>query len=173
MNAHYTISEREAILTALADWINQRPGLEFGNYGDRTSYRAELRSIGQDRQDAMALLAAVGRHESITAEMLKQAFKSAYSGRLSWVEVKPGKGWRLDYCMGQYWPTEYRRAACAVLAAALWYWKREHCMPQPDPIDLAAGGRGDRTYKGKSAGDWIRESFRKEFGKRMQRRWFD
>lgn len=33
--------------------------------------------------------------------------------------AKPGAG-RLEYTTGQYWPTEYRKAACAVLASALW-----------------------------------------------------
>ena len=42
----------------------------------------------------------------------------AFSGRLSW------DGASLSYCTGQYYPTEYRLAAAAVLRAALWdYWR--------------------------------------------------
>lgn len=36
----------------------------------------------------------------------------------------------VGYCTGQYFPTEYRRAVCAVLASALWDYVREHCMPK-------------------------------------------
>jgi hypothetical protein len=36
---------KAAILESLRRFARQRPGLEFGNYGDATAYRAELRSI--------------------------------------------------------------------------------------------------------------------------------
>jgi hypothetical protein len=63
-------------------------------------------------------LRAVENKPGITAEHLTAAFPRAFSGRLSW------DGAKLDYCTGQYWPTEYRAAACAVLASALWtYWR--------------------------------------------------
>ena len=144
-------NERSAILEALRIWINQRPGLEYGNYGNLSSYRAELRSIGRDLSEARQLLRAV-ELSSMPVEVLKGAFR-AFSGRLSW------DGKRLDYCTGQYWPTEYRKAACAVLADALWDWYRS---------DYAASAK-----PGESAGDAIRRNFRRQYGRAIANRWFN
>lgn len=144
-------AERAAILEAMGRWIRQRPGLEFGNYGTVSSYRAELRSITRDLSDARLLLRAV-ELSSMGTDTLLGAFR-AFSGRLSW------DGKRLDYCTGQYWPTEYRKAVCAVLAAALWDWYR---------ADYAAAAK-----PGESAGDAIRRQFRREYGRGLARRWFD
>ena len=113
--------EKEMMLGKLATFINQRPGLELGNYGDLSSYRSELRTITKARHQAHELLGLVARSGSIDAEQIKQAARSAYSGRLSWENGE----W--DYCTGQYFPTEYRNAACAVLSQALWNWFREKC----------------------------------------------
>ena len=165
---------KEHILLALRAWVNQRPGLEFANYGDLSSYRSELRSITKDRRDALELLSAVALRDSISAEDLLAAFR-AYSGRLSITE-KNGKA-QLDYCTGQYWPTEYRKAACAVLASALWERKRQD-MPKPDcHVTRQFGDNHPDTgsyelYDGLRAGDWIRRSFRREFGRSIQSRWF-
>jgi hypothetical protein len=197
-------AERAAILTALDAFIRQRPGLDFGNYGDLSAYRAEVRSIGRDLRDARALLRAVELRPSITAAVLRDAFQSAFSGRLSW------DGARLDYTTGQYWPTEYRRAAAAVLASALWaYWR--DCLPET-PAGYAVIGWGNRrdwyahygyptraeaeaalaeagghkyghivelylaTWTGTkylSAGDFIRQTARRELGAPIARRWFN
>ncbi len=113
---------KELIIDALRQWIRQRPGLEFANYGDVSLYRAELRSIGNDLKHARELLAAVACRDGITDKDLIDASRRAFSGRLT---IDTSSGVSIDYCTGQYWPTEYRRAACAVLAAALReYWKR-------------------------------------------------
>lgn len=66
----------------------------------------------------------------------------------------------LDYTTGQYWPTEYRKAAAAVLAGALWAGARE------DGAFLIQSGR-------EPGGDDLRMHFRREFGSNMQRRWFN
>ena len=140
------MSERTHILEALDRFVRQRPGLEFGNYGDVPLYRSEMRSITKDRHIAEKLLVQVAWRDGITAEKLKEAFR-AYSGRLSW------DGEKLDYCTGQYFPTEYRKAACAVLAAALWDYTRD-AYPNYD-------------------GTQLRAHFRKEFGATIARRFFD
>lgn len=182
--------DKSTIITLLDRWIRQRPGLEYGNYGEPTSYRAEVRSIGRDLAHARQLLRAV-ELSGITGEELAAAFPRAYSGRLTLHQDDKG-AWRLNYCAGQYWPTEYRSAVCAVLAAALWSYKREHCMPPPSYVvggkrtydtraeaeERAADGMPysyavEECYKGKSAGDWLRTSFRREFGRGIANRWFD
>lgn len=188
--------EREQILSALAAWIAQRPGLEYGNYGDPKSYRAELRSITKDLHHARALLRFVELRQSITADMLKEGFRRGFSGRLSWV---PAHAWqcdkcgcvsgraqgltsaplccnapmrqlsKLEYCTGQYWPTEYRRAVCAVLASAIWYWWREKCMP----LGFTEHPADPPRYDGLSAGDYLRRNARREFGRAIASRWFN
>ena len=112
---------KENMLGKLAEFINQRPGLEFGNYGNLSSYRSELRGITQARHEAHELLGLVARTDSIRADLVEHAARSAYSGRLSW------KNGEWDYCTGQYFPTEYRNAACAVLSQALWIYFRDAC----------------------------------------------
>lgn len=157
---------KQQILTALQAWINQRPGLEFGNYGTLASYRAELRSIAKDRRDALELLNAVALRDSITAEDLIAAFPRAYSGRLTLTEIngdnpKLAHAAQLDYCTGQYWPTEYRKAACAVLASALWEQRIKELK--------ATYADGSTHYPA----DYMRKSFRRQFGRSIQSRWFD
>ena len=132
------------IIAAIEGWIKQRPGLDYGNYGDPKSYRAEVRSITADMHDARVLLRAVEMRDSITAEMLLQAFPRAYSGRLS-ISEKDGRA-VLDYCTGQYWPTEYRRAACAVLASAIWDYWADQCMPAPDGFRVRCYDDDSREY---------------------------
>lgn len=165
--------ERAQCIAALWAWIKQRPGLEPGNYishgadhAGRQAYASEIRSITKDLHQARTLLRAVEiAPSSITMDRLREAFSRAFSGRLTWTYSELDKGGRLEYCTGQYWPTEYRRAVCAVLASALWDARRE-CMPAPTVVD------GDERYQGKTAGDWIRSSFRREFGRGLASRWF-
>ena len=164
---------KQQVIEALSKWIRQRPGLEFANYGELAPYRAELRQITRDKRDAETMLTAVAIRESITAEHLIAALPRAYSGRLTISEDK-GRA-RLDYCTWQYWPTEYRKAAAAVLASVLWEWQRGS-MPAPD-------GKLTRTHgpfttehdnvQGMTPGDWLRRAFKREFGRSIQQRWFD
>jgi len=98
----------------------------------------------KDGRDARKLLNWV-RDSSVTAKQLIESFPRAFSGRL---ELKNGE---LNYCTGQYFPTEYRKAVCAVLAYALW-----NCY---------------RTEE--STGDSLRATFRRIFGRGIQKRWFN
>ena len=146
--------DREQIITALHSFARQRSGMDFRNYGDVSAYRSEQRSITKDLHDARTLLRAV-QLSSISDDTLKGAFR-AFSGRLS-IEDTP-KGVRLKYCTGQYFPTEYRKAVCAVAAAALWDHYRESFVAAARP--------------GESAGDAIRRCFKREFGRSIANRWF-
>jgi len=150
--------EKQTVIDLLDRFNRQRPGLEFGNYGDVASYRAELRGIARDKREADALLCAVAQAGGMPVETLLEGFR-AYSGRLSLVTYPDGKGPRLDYCTGQYFPTEYRRAVAAVCAAALWDYHRDDFAADAEP--------------GESAGDAIRRNFRKRFGRAIANRWFN
>lgn len=164
---------KQEICTLLRAFINQRPGLDFANYGCATSYRAELRFITRQRADALQLLRAVELRDGIEMAELVAAFPRAYSGRLSLVERK-GKP-ALDYCAGQYYPTEYRAAVCAVLASVLWNWVRVDCMPAGRLVHNSETGETFERYgpKDQRAGDYIRDFFKREFGRGIQNRWFN
>ena len=146
--------DRTQVLQAVRTFARQRPGLEFGNYGDVSAYRAELRGITRDLAEAQTLLGAI-EHTGMTVEELLAGF-DAFSGRLTCAEVNGAV--RLEYCTGQYWPTEYRRAVCAVAASALWQYYRD---------DFSASAKA-----GESAGDAIRRKFRSWFGRGLASRWF-
>ena len=190
MNTNVEITDitRDEILGLLTDFAKQRPGLQFCNYGDHASYNSELRSITKDLKDAKFLIHWVD-HTKVPVPVLLESFR-AYSGRLSLV-CKNGK-FALEYCAGQYFPTEYRRAVCAVCAAALWDYTRTSCMPPrmfrvngktsfANLDDAKAYAKGlepaiveiDEVYNGLHGGDWIHKHFRKLFGLGIQRRWFD
>ena len=199
--------ERAAILAALDAWIRQRPGLEYGNYGNVTNYRAEVRHIGQQLRDARELLRAVELRPSIGAPELRKAF-SAYNGRLTWRAAgetcdtcrgtgelgteeqrvtrtllrdcytcqHAGKYQRseLDYCTGQYWPTEYRAAACAVLASALWAYWRADMKPDGKRTETFSYGIGTYevdTYNGLRFADAVQKVARRELSRGVVSRW--
>ena len=75
----------------------------------------------------------------------------AFSGRLEITERSDG-AIKIDYCTGQYFPTEYRKAACAVLAYSLWHYWRD-C--------------GYDTY------EQIQKQARAELGRGIASRWFN
>ncbi len=163
------LTERELILANLDAFVRQRSGMDYRNYGDATSYRAEQRSITRDLHDYRALRAAVQWRDGIDAAALKEAFR-AFSGRLTW------NGKRMDYCTGQYFPTEYRKAACAVLSQALWDYTRDKAMPEGSRqgategtmLYTLGGGKGHA-----SAGEWMRRYFQREFGRGLAGRYFN
>ena len=143
---------KDQILDALSRHISQRSGIDARNYFSgwndtegRKAFAAEYREILREGRDARTLLYAVRRSVTITADDILKATKHAYSGRLTYNAEKD----RFDYCTGQYFPTEYRVAACAVLAAVLWAW----CE--------------------RSTGDDKRTYFKREFGRGIQSRWFN
>lgn len=116
--------KKQALIEALHRFIRQRPGLEFANYGDVSAYLSESRAITRDLHHARALLSAVAWRDGITADDIIDASCRAFSGRLTITPTNDGEGFSIDYCTGQYFPTEYRRAVASVLASALWaYWR--------------------------------------------------
>lgn len=92
---------------ALRRFISQRSGIDWRNYGgSREAFMQDYRRILRDGRDARVMLRAV-----IPDYALADALKS---GRLTW------DGKRLEFTACQYFPTEYRAAACRALANALW-----------------------------------------------------
>lgn len=112
------------MLAALRKFINQRSGIEWGNYGgSREAFMGDYRPMLKHGAQARKLLNEVERTAEISEKDLIDASR-AYSGRLQFTETPEGV--RVDYTTGQYFPTEYRNAACAVLSRALWdCWVKE------------------------------------------------
>lgn len=144
-------TQKVDIIAALRRFIAQRPGLEPGNYisdwrdvEGRRLYRAESRQITRDRHDAEMLLRYV-ETSGVTGEQLANVL----NGRLSW------DGARINYCTGQYFPTEYRRAAASALAGVLWYYWCD---------DIGPGQEGTAEKIGKQAHNAL--------GARIARRFF-
>jgi hypothetical protein len=115
---YYNEVKTNELIPLFWDFIEQRPNLEYGNYGELKSYRAEQRHITAQLHRARK---ALNRFTSFISldngilkpEALERAF-SAFSGRLSLAKDKDGK-FCLEYITGQYWPTEYRLASAVVL----------------------------------------------------------
>ena len=115
---------KNEIINALYTFANKRPQLEYSNYGDFSSYSQESRAITKDLHHARALLRRV-ELSGITAAEIIEASRDAFSGRLTITATDDGIV-KIDYCVGQYFPTEYRKAVAAVCARALWnYWKTD------------------------------------------------
>jgi hypothetical protein len=115
---------KQKIIDALYTFANKRPQLEYCNYGNHSSYLQESRAITKDLHHARALLRKV-ELSGISAEELLEASKEAFSGRLTITATDNGVV-KIDYCVGQYFPTEYRKAVASVCARALWnYWKTD------------------------------------------------
>lgn len=171
---------KTAICDALATWIRQRPGLDPADYIDADSrgetrtqgeaaFRSAQRELGRDKHDAETLLAAARHHGGVTAEVLQEAFKQAFNGRLAMQEQltfgTTGVQYvTLSYISGKNETTEYRAAASAVLARALWIADRSGC----------GYGAGFKATTGREPeANELRQHFRKEFGSALQRRWFN
>lgn len=144
-----TLPTRETLLALIAKHVAQRSGIDFRNYSDRESFMGDYRTILQHGRDARTMLRAIELRPSIDAAAIIEGFR-AYSGRLSLSE----DGKSLEYVTGQYFPTEYRAAACAVLSSILWaYWRMD----------------------GYAGGDWgthIRKEASRNLGRGIASRWF-
>ena len=155
------MTKKQQIITALRKFVAQRSGMESANYGDVTSYRAEQRKIMRDGKEARELLRAIEWRDSITADDIITASKSAFSGRLSIVERADGAV-AVDYCVGWGFPTEYRKAVCAVCASVLWAYMRVNY------------GAGFAQSAGRPVtGSELRAQFRREYGRGIASRWFN
>lgn len=112
----------------LTKFANQRPGLDFCNYGDVRAYRQESREITKDLHDFSEML----RYASLRVKGLDEkieAYLKNSSGRLRLDEQG-----RLEYITGQYFPTEYRPASARVLADIIWADYRDEKRADGTPV---------------------------------------
>lgn len=138
----------------LTRFVNQRPGLDFADYGDVRAYRQESAEITRDRSDYFELLSLAACRVNDLEERLTKLLQSA-SGRLTM--DKDGK---LQYCTGQYFPTEYRPAACRIIRDLIWHSYRDEVEPNtPNPV-----------YKD---GHEIRKAIRRRLSRRVAKNYFN
>ena len=139
------------VMQVLSAFVDMRPGFDLRNYDSMSSYRSDYNPVLQEKHDFYTMLSQISWRESITADNIIKASEHAFSGRLSIHEK--GDNIDIEYCAGQYFPTEYRAAACAVLASVLWdYW---------------------RSCDAESTGDSIRKTARDNLGRGIASRWFN
>lgn len=107
----------------------------------------DYRPMLRHGKHARVLLRSVELRDSITADNLVEASR-AFCGRLQFKEGT--KGVEIEYTTGQYFSTEYRCAACAVLARALWdFWIAEYKSADE------AQRRAKREFGRAIANDWF------------------
>ena len=135
----------------LVQFVNQRPGLDFANYGDVKAYNSESREITKDLHDFRKLLSLAYRRVDNLEEKLTKSLSDS-SGRLT---LENGS---LNYCTGQYFPTEYRPAANRVLASLIWADYRDEQE------------NGKPVYE---TGDHIRKAIRRNVSRRVMKYYFN
>lgn len=136
----------------LVKFVNQKPGLDFANYGDIRSYRQESREITADKHDFFELLALAQRRISNFSNVLEKELVNT-SGRLA---LENGK---LQYITGQYFCTEYRPAANRVLVSLIWNDYRDE-----------KNADGSIVY---STGHEIRKAIKCNLSRRVSRLYFN
>lgn len=172
----YNETEHPAICLLVA-FAAQNSGIDSRNYGtDWQAFRQEQRSISADLKRFKTALHAACMEGVTDAEVIAAA-PDAFSGRLEWHTRTTIGGkqpilseWR--YCTGQYFPTEYRKAAATVLEYATRAVKRSR-PPTAEPIETIADlkalnernggcwfGKGEMAFFGtRIESEIIRESF--------------
>lgn len=100
-------------LAKLVTFAAQASGIDPANYGgENGAFRQDVDQTNNDWvRFQKALVRVVAEH--VQEEDLLAVAPQAFSGRLEW---KDGD-W--EYCTGQYFPTEYRKAAAVLLEYAL------------------------------------------------------
>jgi len=132
----------------LRAFVAQRSGLDWRNYASDWRDKSGMDAFHSDRsrilqhgRDARALLSFV-EHSSIPVEFLLRELET---GRLTFDPSRDA----LDYCAGQYFPTEYRAAVCRTLSNAIWRFYRDNVTPD------------------------VRKFARDTFGRAIASRWFN
>lgn len=180
---------KQTIIEALRRWIEQRPGLDFVNYGDIRAYRQESHKITRDLHHARELLRAVEWRDSITADDIIRAA----SGRLT-LSIE-----RQHECeCGHKWSAPVKFGPTANLSGELTSWcakcgKRPAIShPQFVRVDYCTGQYFPNEYRPavshvlssvlwnywrdnmeKPDGDALRRTARRELSRAVARRYFN
>lgn len=104
-------------IRALAAFAARNPGFEFANYGDASAYRSDARRATRSLHDVADRLRDCALAGVDDGDVFAAA-PTAFSGRITLTRIDDDTV-EVDYCTGQYWPTEYRAAVAAVLDQAV------------------------------------------------------
>jgi len=100
-------------------FVNQKPGLDANDYNDSQSYNHTVREITKDRNDYYELLSLFLTRWEGNANVVLTAHLIESDGRLRLIKGRSSLS-ILEYTTGQYFPTEYRKAANRVLVTLIW-----------------------------------------------------
>lgn len=114
-------------LNLLDKFFSQRSGIDFREYAQDWRDADGIRAYRQDYYESITrprkvynILMYIAGNWGVNDKDLERAAPNAFSGRLSF------DGDKLNYCVGQNFPTEYRHAVNAVLLKAIRYaYERE------------------------------------------------
>ena len=147
MTTESTVTKSE-ICTMLRAFVAQRSGLDWRNYASDWRDKSGMDALRSDRsrilqhgRDARAILVFV-EHSPMPVNFIMRELET---GRLTFDSARKA----LDYCAGQYFPTEYRAAVCRTLANAIWRFYRDNVTPD------------------------VRAFARETFGRAIASRWFN
>lgn len=125
-------------IVSLVDYAAQNPGLEYGNYcsgwndkNGRKAYFSEARTITKE-WTKLCELVLEANNVGVTDQDVIEASGRAFGGRMTWTKATDTQGAGWQYCAGQYWPTEYRAAACAVFEKAIHGRRAANFKPMPE-----------------------------------------
>lgn len=169
----------------LVEFAAQNSGIDPRNYYDPQDrlagraqdyrdglldYRQEVRSIGNDwKRFKLALATAAA--EGVTEAAIIEAAPRAFSGRLEWKSATlkpsdpvplPASHW--EYTTGQYFPTEYRKAAASVLEYAI----RETRQARPPAIRKITSIKQLKALNEENGGCWFGAGEMRFFGTRIE-----
>lgn len=100
----------------LDSFVSQRPNLSFSDYGDRSAYRSDYADILKGLHvfnELKGILTQCFERDEIEEALILKLNKE--NNRL-FFDFETGG---LEYITGQYFPTEYRSAACSALYSTL------------------------------------------------------
>lgn len=160
-------TNNDSALTQLCAFAAQNSGLDARNYvtmhsHDREGWKAyhqEARKISNDWREFKSLL-MVAAIDNVTSDDVIAAAPNAFSGRLEW--YRDMGYW--EYTTGQYFPTEYRRAAIAVLELAI----RNVRLARPPQTEPVYSISDLKRLNEKNGGCWFGRSEMRFFGTRIE-----
>ena len=123
------------IIDLLRGFVRQRPGFDYGNYGDLASYRSDARQAQKYLRIARELLSLIELDARIDAKHLINAMSDRQRLTLN--------GRRLHYTAGQYWSIEYRHAVCRMCFYLLW----DACLFDSDDADASPRQRVEQYLR--------------------------
>lgn len=141
----------------LYNFAHGRPGFEWANYGSAKYYRQDYRTAYNDLK-AFEELHRLAARRCESYSKLSDAIRQHLERSGDRLQISED-GSRLNYITGQYFPTEFRGAACRVLVSVIWNNYREE-----------KNAAGEYVYQD---GNKIRKAIREALRSRNAKSWFN